>query len=119
MRLSSLFPSKYLRAADLDGDTPVTLKSLVIEEVNGEDKPVLHWLEPVKKMVLNVTNSKIIGSLHGNETDDWPDKKIILYPTEVDFRGEIVDAIRVHKRIPAQQGVESASKQTEKDDLAF
>ena len=63
MKINNLFPSKYLRAGDLDGDTPATMKSLIIEEVNGENKPVLHFREPVKKMVLNVTNSKIIGSL--------------------------------------------------------
>jgi len=59
-------------------------------------------------VVLNKTNAKIIASLHGNETDDWPGKKIILYATEVDFRGEIVDAIRVRKRIPAQQSDENS-----------
>ena len=108
MKISSLFPSKYLRAADLDDDTPVRMKSLVIEEVNGENKPVLHFKEEVKPLVLNKTNGRTIGSLHGEEVDNWIGKRIILFPTEVDFRGEMVDAIRVRKRIPAQQSDENS-----------
>ena len=102
MRINDLYPSKYLRAGDLDGDTPVTMKSLILEEINGEKKPVLYFEEPLKPMVLNKTNGKTIANLHGSETDNWPGKRIILYPTEVDFRGETVDAIRVRKQIPVQ-----------------
>ena len=119
MQIDSLFPSKYLRASDLDGDTPVTMKSLILEEINGEKKPVLHFREPLKPLVLNKTNTKTIGSLHGSEPDNWPGERVILYPTEVDFRGDIVDGIRVRKRIPSQQGDESASEQSEQGELAF
>ena len=119
MRLNDLFPSKYFSAGDLRGDLVVTMKSLLVEEINGEKKPVLYFSEGSKGLVLNKTNFKMIASLHGRETDDWPGKKIALFPTEVDFRGEIVDAIRVRKRIPAQQGDESASEQNEQDELAF
>ncbi len=118
MKLSSLFPSKYLRASDLDGDTPVTMKSLIVGEISQEEKPVLYFREEAKGLVLNKTNGKTIGSLHGSETDDWPGKKIILYSTEVDFRGEIVDAIRVRRRIPADDEVEE-SDQNERSSLPF
>ena len=100
MKLNSLFPSKYLRAGDLDGDLLGTMKSLMVEEINQEKKPVLYFREDTKGLVLNKTNGKIISSLHGDETDNWPGKKITLFPTEVDFRGEIVDAIRVRRQIP-------------------
>ena len=111
MKVNDLFPSKYLRASDLDGDTPVTMKNLVIEEVNGEHKPVLYFEEKVNnknKMVVNKTNAKTIGNLHGQEVGDWIGQRITLFPTEVDFRGDIVDAIRVRKRIPAHQGDENS-----------
>ena len=114
MKINSLFPSKYLRAGDLDGDLVVTMKSLMVEEINGEKKPVLHFIEEAKGLVLNKTNCKMIGSLHGSETDDWPGKKIALFPTEVDFRGEIVDAIRVRRQIPddGEAEVSNQEKQT-------
>ena len=116
MQIDSLFPSKYLRASDLDGDTPVTMKSLIMEEINGEKKPVLHFREPLKPLVLNKTNTKTIGSLHGSETDGWPGKRIILYPTKVDFRGEIVDAIRIRRQIPDDDEAE-VSNQNEQTSL--
>ncbi len=118
MKIDSLYPSKYLRASDLDGDTPVTMKSLMIEEVRGENKPVLYFREEVKQMVLNKTNGKIIGGLHGSETDNWPGKKIILYPTEVDFRGDLVDAIRVRRKIP-DDGEAEASNQNKQASLSL
>jgi len=116
MKIDSLFPSKYLRASDLDGDTPVTMKSLIMEEINQEEKPVLYFGEEAKGLVLNKTNGKIIGSLHGSETDNWPGKRIILYPTEVDFRGETVDAIRVRRQTPKNGEVE-VSNQNEQTSL--
>jgi len=100
MKINSLFPSKYLRASDLDGDTPVTMKSLIMEEINEDKKPVLYFREEAKGLVLNKTNGKIIGRLFGEEVDDWIGQRIVLFPTEVDFRGETVDAIRVRPQIP-------------------
>ena len=116
MKINSLFPSKYLRAGDLDGDLVVTMKSLMVEEINGEKKPVLYFIEEVKGLVLNKTNGKSIGSLHSSETDNWTGKKITLYPTEVDFRGEIVDAIRVRRQIP-DDGEAEVSNQNEQTSL--
>jgi len=116
MKFYNLFPSNYLRAGDLDGDTPVTIKSLILEEINGEQKPVLYFIEEAKGLVLNKTNGKTIASLHGSETDDWPGKKIILYPTEVDFRGETVAAIRVRREIP-DDGEAEVSNENEQTSL--
>ena len=119
MRFNDLFPSKYLSAGDLHGDLVVTMKSLMVEEISGEKKPVLYFRKGAKGVVLNKTNFKMIASLHGRETDDWPGKKIALFPTEADFRGENADVIRIRKRTPAQQDDESASKQSEQAELAF
>jgi len=116
MKINSLFPSKYLRAGDLDGDLPVTMKSLIMEEINQEKKPVLYFRKEVKGLVLNKTNGKIIGSLYGEEVDDWIGQKIVLFPTEVDFRGEIVDAIRIRRQIPDDDEAE-VSNQNEQTSL--
>ena len=103
MKINTLFPSKYLRVSDLEGDTVVTMKSLMLEEINGEKKPVLHFREGGKGLVLNKVNTKTIATLWSEETDDWAGKQIILFPTEVDFRGEIVPAIRIRKQAPSEQ----------------
>ena len=94
MRVSSLFPSRFLKARDLDGDTIVTITALTMETFDGEDRPLLSFEEIDKILSLNRTNTKTIGELHGRETDDWSGHRIILYPTEVEFKGERMQGIR-------------------------
>ena len=102
MKIMNAFPSKYLRAADLeDQDKLVTMKSVQIEEISGsEHKPVLYFVEEAKGMVLNKTNSKVIAKTYGDDTEGWPGKKVVMYPAMVDLRGDMVEAIRL--RIPRQ-----------------
>jgi hypothetical protein len=102
MKIMNAFPSKYLRAADLeDQDKLVTIKHIQIEEIAGnEHKPVLYFVEETKGMVLNKVNSKIIAKAYGEETDSWPGKKVVMYMAMVDLRGDMVEAIRL--RTPRQ-----------------
>jgi hypothetical protein len=102
MDMRKAFPSKYLKAADLDGrNITVTMLGIKMEQVGQdreEQKPVLYFDGAEKGLVLNKTNSDRIAEEFGWETNEWKGHKIILYSTEVDFQGKTVDAIRV--RIP-------------------
>ena len=97
------YPSKYLKASDLN-DTPLTLQiSDVSEETVGqgdqaEKKLVCYFRGEEKGMVLNKTNATTIADQLGDETDDWIGQSITLFPTQVDFGGRQVEAIRVKKR---------------------
>lgn len=107
MKISQLFPSKYVTAADLGGKTvTLTIKSVTLEEMTTHDnkkahKPVVWFEKATKGFVLNVTNAKIIANLYGDETDLWPGRRISIYPTRVKAFGQVVDAIRVREEIPA------------------
>lgn len=88
-----LFASKYIRAADLQGkDVKLTIarceKNAELIKAGGakELKPVMHFEETDKMMVLNKTNKNAIAALHGRTVADWVGKKIVLYPAP--FRGE-------------------------------
>lgn len=100
MKASELCPSPHLSAADLSGDTVVTIKGVAFKEVGDkkEMKGVLFFEEATRGMVVNRTNLKRIISLHGSETDGWNGKKITLYPSETDFGGETVACIRVREK---------------------
>jgi hypothetical protein len=70
---------------------------MVIDDVFKEDigdgtKPVVHFRDQTKGLVLNATNFGAIANQHGDETDDWRGKAVTLYPTRV---GKRVDAIRI------------------------
>ncbi|MGP1257068.1 MAG: hypothetical protein ACTS10_21810 [Kiloniellales bacterium] len=96
MRISSAFPSNYLKASDLQGHEPtVTIARVAMETVGDDHKPILYFQGKEKGVVLNKTNANNIAMLYGDETESWTGKPITLYSTWVDFQGKSVEAIRV------------------------
>lgn len=74
-------------------------------------KAVLHFMEQVKPMILNVTNSKAIQKVVGSPFfEDWPGNVIQLYiDPNVRAFGETVAAVRVRPRKPViKQAVKCA-----------
>lgn len=102
MRISSAFPSDYLKAADLQGrQVSVKIDRVEIKEIGGEPKPILFFVGKDKGMVLNKTNAGNIAQAYGDDTDDWQDADIILFEAMVDFQGKTVPAIRI--RVPPRK----------------
>lgn len=101
-----LFPSKWLKAADLPEDGQVLTITGLTQEPIGEEgltKPVISFREVRKALVLNPTNYDLIAEWHGPDTDTWYGKRIKLYRTRVRFGDKMVDATRVvpkERRIP-------------------
>lgn len=99
-----MFPSKYVRAADLQGrDVTVEIASVAMEELvmaggKKDKKPVMHFAGKDKSLVLNKTNATTIAKTLGNDTDQWVGKSITLYPTKTACGGEQVDCIRVREQ---------------------
>lgn len=101
MRVNDIFPSKYLKADDLNGRTVAVLIERVTQEELGNDvKAIVYFRGKQKGLVLNKTNGNIIANRYGEETDDWNGCEIELYQTEVSFQGKMVDAIRVRAPKP-------------------
>ena len=106
MKISAAFPSQYLKCADLNGKPcPLTIRTCVSEELgqgnDKEQKPVLYFEKAQKGLVLNKTNATVIADAYGDDTDNWTGKAVEIYPTVVDFKGKLVDGIRL--RIQPQQ----------------
>jgi hypothetical protein len=96
MRISSAFPSEYLKASDLQGrQVRVPMSHVEMKDIGGDHKPILFFVGHEKGMVLNKTNANNIAVAYGDDTDDWTDKEIILFEAMVDFQGKTVPAIRV------------------------
>ena len=96
MNINDAFPSNYLRSSDLQNqDIVVQMDRLQYEEIGGDELLVLYFLGKKKGIVLNKTNAQTIAGLHGPETDAWHGKTIILWATQVDFKGQSVPCIRV------------------------
>ena len=99
---SSFDQSKYLRAEDLTQEKLLRIKS-VTEELVGqgadqEKKLVVWFTNSPKGLVLNRTNNRTIRGASGDDVAGWIGKLIVVFPTQADFRGRPVGALRV--RIP-------------------
>jgi hypothetical protein len=97
MRTSEAFPSKYLRAADLNGAEPtVTIDRVEAETLNDKLALVVYFKGKEAGLVLNKTNARSIEALTGSdETDDWPGTRLKLIVMKVEFQGKRVPAIRI------------------------
>ena len=103
MRIDELYPSRFLRYADLDGKPMrVTISGTAREDVFGESKVIMSFADGTKQLILNKTNARAIARILGDETNAWSGRDVMLVPAQVPFKGDLVDAIRV-KEAPARK----------------
>ena len=96
MKIDQMFPSKYLRAADLPRrGMSLTIDAIEQEQIGGDDKFVLYFLEEKRGLALNKTNALAIADGYGQDTEEWSGRVIHLRKEKVQFQGGRVDAIRV------------------------
>ena len=100
MNIDTAFPSNYLKAADVDEDTTLTIRDVKIEKLGDDERPIAYFDEIDKGLVLNKTNANTIKGMYTSDTDNWTGKKITLFATEVDYAGKQTMAIRVRMRAP-------------------
>lgn len=86
MDVDLLFPSRFIKAADLQGrDVTLEIESVTGEDLEGDKgtqyKGIVTFKGKKKKLVLNRTNALCIKAMFGRETDAWKGHKITLYPT--------------------------------------
>lgn len=100
MKIDELYPSRWIKASDLQGrQVNVVINKIVVEDLGDETKPVLYFRGKDRGLVLNRTNAGVIAAALGDETDGWMGHTITLFPAKVSFSGRLVDAVRVS--IPA------------------
>ena len=98
MRISEQFPSRFIKGHDLKNkEVTITIKSCYTDRIGKDEKEelILSFEESAREMVLNRTNAHSISEIHGDETDDWAGKQIVLYPTKVQAFGKSHEVIRV------------------------
>ena len=99
MKVSDAFPSTYLAASDLNGETlKVTISGYRMFRFPDQDKDrlILGFSDNDKELVCNITNANMIVEVLGtDDMDAWIDKPIVLKSERVPFGGKITDALRV------------------------
>ena len=103
MQINEAFPSKYLKASDLQGrNVTVKMDRVEFEVISNDKKLILYFQGKQKGMVLNKTNANNISKIYGTDTDAWAGQEIVLFEAMVDFQGETVPAIRVKAPVKPQ-----------------
>lgn len=100
--------SPYLGSQDLPDykDIILTIKEVKLEQTKGlkenDTMNIAHFVEGVKPMLLNSTNSKTIKALaKSNFLEDWSGLKIQIYVQQnVKAFGELHDALRIRPTVP-------------------
>jgi hypothetical protein len=99
---SSFDQSRFMSAADFPQEKKLRIKSVTVESVRGnsgqEQKPVAWFTNHKKGLVLNATNRRTLQAALGDDMELWTDAIIIVFPTQTDFGGKLVGALRI--RIP-------------------
>lgn len=96
MNINEAYPSKYLKADDLQGrEVTVSIDQVIMEKVGDDNKPALYFRGKNKGIILNKTNATNIATAYGPDTGNWVGQPVVLFPAWVDFQGKSVQAIRV------------------------
>ena len=103
MRAKDMFPSKYLKAADVKAKPIVAVISHLAQEMVGQgpdqkEKHVLYF-EDQKPLVLNRTNWDTLEGAFG-DSDDWPGQKVKIRCARTQYQGKATDGIRLEAIVP-------------------
>ena len=112
MDAEGFFPSRFLKSGDFSMDTDTHLKIErveveAMEEGGTEKKPVLFFTAHEKGLVLNRTNTKVLIKAFGRDTDRWVGKSVTVYIIDVQFKGDVVEGIRL--RVPRRSLIETVA----------
>jgi hypothetical protein len=101
LKFNDMFPSRFFKADDLAQPLMVKIKEVKIERLggdNGDEKPVLYFINQEKGLALNKTNAvSIINATGSDDVDDWVGARIELYRDTVLFHGQRTPCVRVRK----------------------
>ena len=105
MKLNDLFPRKYATGGDLAGKSvTLTISHLRLEKMipTPGTAPVEKWVvffkEAQKGIVLSKTLAFQISKAVGSEdTEEWPGKRVTLFPETVNVAGQTRVAIRARQ----------------------
>ena len=112
MNTADIYPSKYLKAADLNGGImAATVDNFAMEEVgHPPELRAVVYLKECRALICNITNKNMLESLLGTETDDWIGQQIELVSMPVTYKGDTVQAVRVQPfRKPLPPNAESGA----------
>src|SRR5438034_9313935 len=110
MELAEIFPSRFLKASDLQGkEHRVKIESVKPEQLGDQTKLVISFVDRAKQFVSNKTNSNTIAGAFGTNTDSWIGGEIILFAATVSGPNGLVQGIRCRAMPRATAPIKTAT----------
>lgn len=107
MRVSDLFPTKYLRGADLAGHAvTVTIELILLESFYDQEskspvkKPVLYFTGKSKGLILNKSLAYKLASFLGEDMDGWRGRQIVIFTEKRSVYGDVKDVFTARAAQP-------------------
>ena len=113
MKMTDVYPSKWIKADDLgEDDVQLKIAGVEMEELTNENgkkdnKPACSFVGQSKKLILSKTNWSRIAQQHGDDSDMWIGKTITLY-AEPEAKSDSGYAARV--KVPKPKAVGGLAK---------
>jgi hypothetical protein len=100
MHIDQVFPSAYLKPADIpEGrEATVIIERFEVQNFDDGSKPCLFFEGKQKGFLLNRTNANTIAEAFGPITENWIGGSIVIFATTTDYAGKRVPCLRV--RVP-------------------
>lgn len=97
--INDVFPSKFLKAHELQGREPlVTVDRVEFEQVGQKREvvPILYFVGKDKGIKVNKTIANKLIEISGSAiTEEWHGVKVRLYATEATYGGDTYDVVRI------------------------
>jgi len=89
------YGGRFLRAEVMAGKTAtVVIEAVEDVQFDGQGiKPVLHFKNKKRGLVVNNSNFDILAAALGSRTEDWPGATVNLRGIKVPFKGKPTDSI--------------------------
>jgi hypothetical protein len=102
-----------MNAGDFTSEKALRIKTVTVETMpRGEQKPVLWFTNHQKGLILNKTNNRTLRGSFGDDMEKWTGKVLVVYPTQADFGGKTVGALRVRIPPPKQATTSTTTSTT-------
>lgn len=109
-RVSQLFPSKWLSAADLPHPVTTTISAAKLQELRQQDgsmewKLVITFEKATKQWILNRTQASALADALGDMYGDWPGARVKLAAGRASNGKDtivVVEALKLPDRVPKE-----------------
>lgn len=91
-----MFPSKYIRAADIPEDVNTVVKSVMVELLENKKKLVVNFVDFEKGLILNKTNAEVLADIaRTGMIEKWAGVPVALTVQYITYQGKTTPAIRI------------------------